>query len=451
MRRNNIVFILILILFALAIAVVLPMEGGTLFGRGVRFGLDLQGGIHLVYKADLSQVASGQANQAMDSAIAVIQKRVDVFGVTEPVIQRQGSDRILVELPGVSEADKAKAVIGQTAILEFGEVVTSDTEPAKWTNDLGKWKPAVGTYQGKQVELTSAFFKDNTYVTQDNLGRLILVFEWNAEGADLSGQITERMINQPLGIFFGDKALLGDDGRPIAPVVRAKITDRGQIEGLSSVEATELSKLLNAGRIPVPLTPIYEQSVTSTLGSNFVGLGLKAGIIGLILILLFMIIYYRLPGFLAAIALIFYACLVLAIFKLVPVTLSLAGLGGFITSLGMAVDANVLIFERIKEELRVGRTLGAAIEAGFSRAWSAIFDSNMTTFIACAIMYWLGSSVAASAPVTGFALTLFIGVAVSMFTAILVTRTFLRLFIGSGLAHKTTWFVPIFTKMLGGK
>ncbi|MDP2916839.1 MAG: protein translocase subunit SecD, partial [Dehalococcoidia bacterium] len=296
-------------------------------------------------------------------------------------------------------------------------------------------------------ELTSAYFKENTYVTQDNLGRLILVFEWNSEGTQLSGQITDRLLNKPLGIFFGDKALLGDDGRPIAPIVRARITDRGQIEGLSSREATELSKLLNAGRIPVPLTAIYEQTVSPILGSDFIGMAVKAGIIGLILIMLFMIIYYRVPGVLASLALMFYAFLVLAIFKLVPVTLTLAGLGGFILSVGMAVDANVLIFERMKEELRTGRTLGASIEAGFKRAWSAIWDSNATTFIACIILYWLGSSIAASAPVMGFALTLFIGVAVSMFTAILVTRTFLRLFVGTGLAHKTSLFTPY----LGGK
>lgn len=447
MRRNTRFFIFIIILFALAAAIVLPIDSGTLLQKGIRLGLDLQGGIHLVYQADLSQVDAGKRIEAMESAIAVIQRRVDVFGVTEPLIQRQGADRILVELPGVSEADRAKAVIGQTAILEFGELVTDEKEPARWIDDLGRWKPATGTINGQQKELTSAYFKENTYLTQDNLGALVLLFEWNSEGAQLSGQITERMINKPLGIFFGDKPLLGDDGRPIAPIVRARITDRGQIEGLSSVEASELSKLLNAGRIPVPLSPIYEQTVSPILGSDFIGMSVKAGIIGLILILLYMILYYRLPGVLASLALIFYAFLVLAVFKLVPVTLSLAGLGGFILSLGMAVDANVLIFERMKEELRTGRTLGAAIEAGFKRAWSAIFDSNMTTFIACIILYWLGSSIAASAPVMGFALTLFIGVAVSMFTAILVTRTFLRLFVGTRLAQKTS----LFSTFSGGK
>ncbi len=277
---------------------------------------------------------------------------------------------------------------------------------------------------------------------RDNLGRILLVFEWNEEGSKLSEQITERLINKPLGIFLSDEPLLGDDGQPIAPIVRSKITIRGQIEGLSWTEATELSKLLNAGRIPIPLTAIYEQTVSPILGADFIDMSLKAGVIGIILVMLFMIIYYRLPGVLASLALTFYGALVLALFKLIPVTLTLAGIGGFVLSIGMAVDANVLIFERMKEEFRTGRTLGAAIEAGFNRAWTAIKDSNVTTFIVCGILYWLGSSIVASAPVMGFALTLFIGVAVSMFTAIVVTRTLLRLFVGTRLAQRTSLFSP---------
>jgi preprotein translocase subunit SecD len=197
--------------------------------------------------------------------------------------------------------------------------------------------------------------------------------------------------------------------------------------------------------LPVPLTRIYDETVSPMLGADFVKLSAIAGIIGTILVMLFMILYYRIPGVVASIALLFYASLVLAIFKLWPgggVTLTLAGIGGFVLSVGMAVDANVLIFERVKEELNAGRTLGAAIEAGFSRAWSAIWDSNFTTFIVCAILYWLGSSIVASAPVMGFALTLFIGVACSMITATLVSRTMLRLFVGSRLAKKVSLFTP---------
>jgi preprotein translocase subunit SecD len=205
-------------------------------------------------------------------------------------------------------------------------------------------------------------------------------------------------------------------------------------------EATRLSKQLNAGRLPVPLEIIYDQTVSPILGADFIDMSLKAGLIGIVLVMLFMILYYRLPGLMASLALAFYGALVLALFKLIPVTLTLAGIGGFVLSIGMAVDANILIFERMKEELRAGRTLGAAIETGFNRAWTAIRDSNITTFIVCGILYWLGSSIVASAPVMGFALTLVIGVAVSMFTAIVVTRTLLRLFVGTHLAQRTPLF-----------
>ncbi len=437
--KNRLPLIIISIIFALALLVVLPINEGILGKRGIRLGLDLQGGTHLVYQADFSSVEPGTEAEALNGAIAVIENRVDVFGVTEPVIQRLGEDRIVVQLPGISEAEEAKERIGRTALLEFGERI-EEGEEARWVNELGEWKSATALVNGEEKALTSVFFKENTYVTRDDFGRLFLIFEWDEEGSKLSEEITGRLINKPLGIFEGDSALLGDEGIPIAPIVRGVITDKGQIEGLSFGEATELSRLLNAGRIPVPLTPIYEQTVSPILGSDFIRMSVTAGLIGLILVLLFMMIYYRLPGVLASGALIFYVSVVLAIFKLIPVTLSLAGIGGFVLSIGMAVDANILIFERMKEELRLGRTLGAAIEAGFNRAWPAIRDSNITTFIVCGILYWLGSSIIASTPVMGFALTLFLGVAISMFTAVVVTRTFLRVLAGTRLGQKTSLF-----------
>jgi len=450
MRKNTIIFLIILVIAAVAAAVVFPLDKGALFNKPTQLGLDLKGGVHLVYQADLSGIAEADRDSAMESDIAAIASRVDVFGVTNPVIQRQGEDRILVELPGIADVDKAKAVIGQTAILEFGELATDENDPdIKWRNDLGNWKPATATYNGEKVALTSSFFKQNTYINTSNLGEILLEFEWDDEGSQLSKEITTRLYNDsnaPLGIFSGDEALTGDDGEPIAPRVNGIIEDRGEIEGLSKNEATQLSSLLNAGRIPVPLSPIYEQTVSPVAGANFVDLAFKAAIIALILIVLFMSIYYKIPGVLASLALIIYALVNLTIYKLVPITLTLAGLGGFIASLGMAVDANVLIFERMKEEMRAGRTVGAAIEAGFKRAWSAIWDCNITTIIACIIMVWLGSSVVSSSLVTGFALTLLIGVIISMITAIVVTRTFLRLFIGSHVAQNTKLFTVI-----GGK
>ena len=437
-RANTIILITVLAIFAFAVcALIYP-----LFDREeMRLGLDLQGGIHMVYQADLSGVEPGTESEAIDGAMSVIEQRINVFGVTEPVIQKQGNDRILVELPGVSEAEKAKALIGETTLLEFGELA-SEGEEAKWENEFGRWKPATGTIDDTEKVLNSGYFKENTYVTTGDFGGALLIFEWDEEGSELSEQITGRIIGQPMGIFLSGEPLLGEGGQPIAPVVQSVITTHGQIEGLSLTEATELSQLLNAGRIPIPLTPIYEQTVSPILGADFVGMSLKAGLIGIILVMLFMIAYYRLPGFLASLALVFYGAVVLAIFKLIPVTLTLAGIGGFVLSVGMAVDANVLIFERMKEEFRSGRALGAAIETGFRRAWTAIRDSNVTTIIVCIILIWLGSSIVESAPVTGFAVTLLIGVLVSMFSAIIVTRTLLRLFVRTPLAPKTGLFSP---------
>jgi len=436
-RGNTVVLLILLAIFAFAVCtLVFP-----LFDREeLRLGLDLQGGIHIVYEADLSEVEPDYRANAMEGAKEILNNRVNPLGVTEPLIQIQGSDRILVELPGTSISDKDKERLGRVDILEFAELAAADEE-AKWENELGRWKPATGVIDGEEIELTSRYFKTTTYLDRDNLGRLLLAFDWDEVGAQLSEQITGRLIGQQLAIFDGDYALLDDEGIPIAPFVKNVIGDQGGvITGLSYNEADRLSKQLNFGRLPVPLTILYDQTVSPTLGEDFIDMSLKAGIIGIILVMLFMMIYYRLPGVIASLALIFYGALVLAIFKLIPVTLTLAGIGGFILSIGMAVDANVLIFERMKEEFATGRTLGAAIDAGFSRAWTAIRDSNVTTFIVCAILLWLGGSIVESAPVQGFALTLFIGVAVSMFTAIVVTRTLLKLFVGTRLARKTALF-----------
>ena len=440
-RKNIRAIIVILLLFVLALLVALPIDEGLLGKKGVLLGLDLQGGIHLVYKADLSEIAPDDRAEIMDGAVAAIANRINPLGVTEPVISKQGEDRIVVQLPGLSITEKQKERLGRTALLEFGELATEDEE-ARWENELGRWKPATGTINGQEKALNSSYFRENTFVDRDNFGRILLVFEWDEEGSQLSEEITSRMIGKRLGIFEGDAPLLGEDGLPIAPTVQGVITDSGQITGLSWNEAAELSKQLNLGRLPVSLEIIYEQTISPVLGANFVNLSVKAGVIGIALVMLFMSLYYRLPGLVASLSLIFYGALVMALFKMIPVTLTLAGIGGFVLSIGMAVDANVLIFERMKEELRTGRTLGAAIEVGFSRAWTAIRDSNITTFIVCGILYWVGTSIVAGAPVMGFASTLFIGVAVSMFTAILVTRTLLRLFVGTRLAQRTTLFSP---------
>ena len=434
-KKNLTVVALILVVFVLAMLVVLPVDKGLLGGRDILLGLDLQGGLHLVYKADLSSVEAGKEEEIIEGVIAVIMNRINPLGVTEPVINPLGEDRIVVELPGESITDTQKERLGRTALLEFREYV-------EYEDGTGEWIPTTGTIDGEEKVLTSSYFNENTYVTRDDYGNIYLVFEWNEEGSQLSEQITTRLLGKQLGIFEGDEPLIGDDGYPIAPVVQSVITDRGQIDGLSMNEATDLSSQLNAGRLPVPLEIIYEQNISPILGADFVDLSVKAGLIGILLVMLFMVLYYRMSGLVASLALIFYGTLILALFKLIPVTLTLAGIGGFVLSIGMAVDANVLIFERMKEELQKGRTLGAAIEAGFNRAWTAIRDSNVTTFIVCIILYWVGTSVVAGASVKGFALTLFIGVAVSMFTAIVVTRTLLRLFVGTRLAQQSRLFSP---------
>jgi preprotein translocase subunit SecD len=355
-----------------------------------------------------------------------------------------GENQLLVEIPGRSLTDKEKESLGSVALLEFGELVTGEDEEYKWENSLGKWKPATAELNGETVALTSAYFEDNTYVGQGTLNAIVLVFSWNEDGAVLSKEITTRLLNQQLGIFEGGQALLGDDGKPIAPEVNDVITDSGQIDGLSYAEATRLSKQLNAGRLPVALNRTGDElNVEPWLGQDFVDKAVKAGIIGILATMLFMCIYYRMSGMVASLALAYYAVVTLAIFKLIGVTLTLSGIGGFVLSIGMAVDANVLIFERMKEEMWAGRGLGAAIEAGFKRAWPAIWDSNITTVLAGVILFWLGSSgVVASDIAKGFAVTLIIGVAVSMFSAITVTRTFLRPFVRTGLAQNNSLFAP---------
>jgi preprotein translocase subunit SecD len=433
--RNVYLLIFILALLGFALWSIVPLDRNVFGREGLRLGLDLAGGSYLVYQADLSGIEPGTEDEIMDGVKGVIERRINALGVTEPVVEiqkQEGEYSIAIQLPGIADIEKAKETVGLFTVLEFRE---QDAE--------GNWVPATGIVNGENLTLTSRYFNENTYVTVNQMGSPLLIFEWDEKGAQLSQQITSRLIGKQLAIYLGDEPLRGEDGNPIAPVVRETISDRGQIEGLSLTDAEELSRLLNAGRIPVPLgsyvngvfepsVPLYERTVDATLGADSIHKSIVAAVIGIVLLLLFMLLYYRLPGLVACLSLVIYGVVLLAIFKLVPVTLTLPGVAGFILSLGMAVDANVLIFERTKEELRGGRSLGAAVEAGFNRAWTAIRDSNITTFIACIVLFWLGGTLGAFM-VRGFALTLFIGVALSMFTAIVITRTFLRLIIGSQL------------------
>jgi preprotein translocase subunit SecD len=437
LSRNIYLLIFILALFGFALWSIVPLDRNVFGRQGLRLGLDLQGGSYLVYQADLSAIEPGTEDQIMQGVKGVIERRINALGITEPVVEvqnQEGEYSIAIQLPGIADVEKAKETIGAFSLLEFRE-----------QNAAGNWVPATGTVNGENLTLSSRYFNENTYVNVDQYGRPLLIFEWDETGQQLSQQITSRLIGKQLAIYLGDEPLRGEDGHPIAPVVKETITQRGQIEGLSLTDAQELSRLLNAGRIDVPLgswveeggakvfkpnIPLYERRVDATLGADSIRKSIVAAGVGIVLLLLFMILYYRLPGLVACLSLGIYGVVLLAIFKLWPVTLTLPGIAGFILSVGMAVDANVLIFERTKEELRGGRSLAAAVEAGFNRAWTAIRDSNITTFIACIILFWLGGTLGALM-VRGFALTLFIGVALSMFTAIIITRTLLRLIIGS--------------------
>ena len=517
-RRHILVLTIILALLSFALWTLLPIEGERFGRQGMRLGLDLVGGVHLVYQAQFPEGATGEEKAgAMNRAIDTIQTRIDKYGVTEPIIQKQEGERILVQLPGFTDIEAAKRLVEETGFLEFREVELKqeggpanlidylenerteffnegvagarifvdenrnpvafldkdeegnliytdeagnpiDTEQLKQAAEqiLGQpelhsaalisWIPARGD---DGTPLTGDLLDEATPVPDERAGviqAMKISIEWNEEGGVIFDDIAERLYSRPyqsiqrsIGIFLDNVLVSYPHIEEPAYGGSGEITSPA---GFSIEDANHLANLLTSGALPMPLQkpPLYEEKVSATLGANFIDMSLMAGLIGIILVMLFMIIYYRLPGVMASLALIFYGALVLALFKLIPVTLTLAGLGGFVLSIGMAVDANVLIFERMKEELRTGRTFGAAIEAGFNRAWTAIRDSNVTTFIVCGILYWLGSSIVASAPVMGFAVTLFIGVAVSMFTAILVTRTLLRLFVRTRLARRSSLF-----------
>ena len=432
--------VFILALFGFCLWSVVPLDRNVFGREGLKLGLDLAGGSYLVYQADASNVTPGTEDEIMNGVKGVIEKRINALGVTEPVVEvqkQEGKYSIAIQLPGIADIEKAKKMVGLFTVLEFREQDAG-----------GNWTPATGTVNNETLTLSSRYFKENTDITVDQYGKPLLVFEWDETGAQLSKQITTRLLQKQLAIYLGDEPLRGEDGHIIAPVVRAVIEDKGQIEGLSLADVQELKKVLNAGRIDVPLgrwvtgvfepsVPLFEKTVDATLGADSIKKSIRAAEIGIAVLLLFMILYYRLPGLLACLALGIYGVVILAIFKLIPITLTLPGLAGFIVSFGMAVDANVLIFERMKEELRGGRSLGAAVEAGFNRAWTAIRDSNITTFIACIVLIWLGGSLGAMM-VRGFAITLFIGVAMSMFSAITVTRTFLRFIPKSRLTTNPT-------------
>ena len=378
-----------------------------------RFGLDLQGGVSLVYQADLSKISSQDYDEVMAGLRDVIERRVNLFGVTEPVVQTEGrgeEGRLIVELAGIKDPNQAIQIIGQTPFLQFRETKENYQQAAEQNED-----------PFQNTELTGKYLKKAQVGFDSVTNAPLIQLEFNDEGAKLFEEITARNVGKPLAIFL-DYQLLQ------APVVQEVISSgQAQISGsFTPQKARELVRALNAGALPVPITLISQQSVGPTLGQVSLEQSLRAGVAGFGFVLLYMLIFYRLPGLVASLALLWYIAVVLAVFKLIPITLSLAGIGGFILSIGMAVDANILVFARMKEELRSQKSFTAALEQGFSRAWPSIRDGNGTTLLVAFILFQFGSSF-----VKGFAVALSIGIIVSMISALMVTRVLLRLLRGT--------------------
>lgn len=555
--RTWIVFIFIVVLAAGAFAVTVP-GGPDIAIRTVQrelkihLGLDLQGGSHLVYEADTTNIPKSDQAEALEGVRDVLERRVNTFGVSEPVVQTNVTgdvSRVIIELPGVSDVNDAINRIGKVPELEFREPPPSKSTPeeqakqdteakakaedilkrvqagedfaslakessedttaadggdlgffgrgdmvkefedAAFSTEPGKVYPSIvkspfgyhvikveekkteKSADGKDVEKVRArhiLFKVETdansnsplavfgYISTGLSGKHLqrasvqfsnkagygepeISLAFNDEGKDLFAEITKRNLGKPVAIFL--------DGYPISvPVVNSEITSgQAVISGSFTIdEAKNLVRNLNAGALPVPIKLVSQQNIGASLGEVALQESFVAGLLGLVLVILYMVVYYRLPGLLAAVALGIYTMMVIAIFKLLPVTLTLAGIAGFILSIGLAVDANVLIFERLREELRSGKSLPAAVEDGFSRAWLSIRDSNASSLLTCAILTWFGTSL-----IKGFALTLAIGILVSMFSAITITRTFLRLITGNWAEKRLYLFAHRIQKRQG--
>ena len=380
-----------------------------------KLGLDLSGGTHLIYRADVSLLKDIDISDSMNSLRDVIERRVNLFGVAEPVVQVQEErlgglkeNRLIVDLPGVTDVDQAVAMIGQTPLLEF------KTENEDGTDFVST--PLTGRY----LERAILEFDQTAY-------QPIVSLQFDKDGAELFRQITKENVGKLVAIYL--------DGAPISiPVVREEISGGlAQITGdFTPKEAKILVGRLNSGALPVPIELISTQTVGATLGEKAVADGVKAGLISFVILAIFFVLWYRLPGIIAILSLIIYIALMLALFKLIPVTLTAAGIAGFIISLGVAVDANILIFERIKEELRGGLKISDAVTTGFKRAWFSIRDANLTTLIAAIILFWFGTS-----SIQGFALVFGLGIIVSMLSAITLSRYFLRgVSFGNGKAMK---------------
>ncbi len=387
---------LIIILAIIAFAAFLYLQ------HGINLGLDLQGGAHIVLQAQPTE--EREINDTVMTGIqSVIERRVNQLGLSEPLIQRQGSDRIIVELPAVDSPNEAINTIGRTAMLTF-------------KNSAG------------EVLMTGDAVQD-ARADHDQYGRPVIAFTLTDEGSDQFADITRQYIGEKIGIYLDDEQLTN-------PTVQAVIEERGQITGYDTIQAAEEDAILiREGALPVPVDVIETRTVGPTLGEISIQKSIRAGLLGLLLVAIYMVFYYRFPGVLAAVILAIYGLVLMGTMAGLQATLTLPGIAGLILSIGMAVDANIIIFERIKDELKSGKTLRAAIDAGFKRAYTTIIDANVTTIMTALILAYFTSGT-----VRGFAVTLGIGIIVSMFTAFFVTRNVIDIFAGSKLLRENKSF-----------
>ena len=391
-RMLKLIFIIAIVAFAIFLY----------FSYNINLGLDLKGGSHIVLQAQPTEERE-ITNDVMSGIQRVIERRVNQLGLTEPVIQREGDDRIIVELPAVDNPNEAIETIGRTAVLTF-------RNPAN------------------QVLMTGDLVKSAT-ADYDQYGRPVVAFEMTSEGAEEFEQITSQYMGQKIGIYLDDELLTN-------PTVQSVISEKGQITGYESVDAAQKDAILiREGSLPVPVEVVESRIVGPALGEISIRRSIIAGLVGLVLVAIYMMFYYRFPGVLAAAVLVMYGILLMGTLAGLQATLTLPGIAGLILSIGMAVDANIIIFERIKDERKSGKTLRASIDAGFKRAYKTIIDANVTTLITALILAYYTSGT-----VRGFAVTLGIGVLVSMFTAFFITRNVIDLFTHSNLLQSDAAF-----------
>jgi preprotein translocase subunit SecD len=419
--------VIILVVVAVAIWIDLPNNPGIHIAGinkdiDTRLGLDLVGGVQALLEADLPE-GTAVDSEKMQTATRIVENRVNGLGVTEALVQQAGDKRIVVELPGIEDPTVAIATIQETGLLEFvamgfsplpaGEVIVTDVATSE------------APLEGQQVweTIMTGDTIENVQVSRDPSGQYVIQFRLNSEGAQIFADYTSEHVGEYLGIVL-DKTVIS------APTVNEPITEgEGVISGAFTVEsANNLAVQLRYGSLPIPLKVVETRTIGPSLGQDSLQKSLMALLIGFIIVILFMAIYYRLPGVLADVSIIIYALVTFSIFRYIPVTLTLPGIAGFMLSTGSALDANILIFERLKEELRAGRKLNQAVDIAWKRAWPSIRDSNIATLITCGILFWFGSAFGATI-VKGFSLTLAIGVVISLFTALVITRTFLNLVI----------------------